>query len=136
MADVTIPKANVESVGNPTLQDVTCGAAVIAGRFVYEDAASGKVNYATSLSAATAAVTGMLVNSGERDGAPATIQKDGDVAVGAILTTGELYVLADNAGKLMPASDLVTNDFVTFVGLAISTSTLRLGITQSGIQVP
>ncbi len=131
MSDLVITAANVQRVSG-TVRAGAAGVALAAGQMVYKDAADGKLKLADSdAAAALRECVGMMLNSGA-NGHPVDIMDDGVVTLGAILTPGVIYVLSDTPGGIMPAADLETGDYVTIVGVAVSTTQLKLKIWNTG----
>lgn len=129
MAAITITAANVALVSGAPLGDQQAGEAFIAGSSVYQadngtwlkaqgdgtEIEAGKNNAGVALFTADAA------------GARGSIAGPGCVvAYGAVLTKGILYIVGDTAGSIYPASDLGSGDQMTVLGVAISTSQLKL----------
>jgi hypothetical protein len=134
MADLSITPSNVAAQPGATTRAVAYGEAITPGIVVYEDSADGEAKAADCTSADTDAVAGIALNGGG-DGQPGKIVTDGDVSLGAVLTVGTIYVLSES-GAIAPAADLVADDYVSVLGVAVSTSLLRLAINNSGVQVP
>jgi hypothetical protein len=133
MADLAITPANVVSRGGPKAAGLA-GVAVNAGQMVYLDAADNRYKLADSDSA-TAAVRksdGMALNSAAA-GQPLKVQSGGEVTLGAVLTAGATYYLSDTPGGIMPAADLETGDYPVIIGIANSTTVLRLGTLEAGV---
>lgn len=129
MAAITITAANVALVSGQPLGDQIAGEAFTAGQAVYQadngtwlnaqgdgtEIEAGKNNAGVALSTADAV------------GARVSIAVPGCVvAYGAVLTKGLLYIVGDAAGSIYPASDLGSGDQMTVLGVAISTSQLKL----------
>lgn len=53
-----------------------------------------------------------------------------------VLTVGTIYCVSPNAGKICPWADLASGDYVTILGVAESTSALRLDVNATGIAKP
>jgi hypothetical protein len=133
MADLTITAANVLSGSGARIVHGKAGAAVTAGQTVYQDPADQRFKLADcdNASAAVRALSGIALN-GAANGQPLAVQFDGEIALGAVLTAGATYYLSPNPGGIAPLADLGSGDFPTVIGLAESTSVLRLGITAAG----
>jgi hypothetical protein len=144
MADLTITAANVDKGASATVLDVTWGATVTAGDAVYKDTADSDewkpaVNSAAASSGgSTGAVNsvGIALNGGA-DGQPGQVMLRGaNLDLGATLTVGESYFVSSTAGAIHPDADLVSNDFVTYLGTAATASQLVLSPVITGAQVP
>jgi len=136
MADLSQTAANVVADPGFTSQSGTFGGAIDAGMPVYVDTADNKLKSAdNNASALTATVLGLALNGGA-NGQPGVVITKGDINIGATLVVGETYVLSATAGKICPIGDLAAGNYVTVLGVAISTSKLRLAPIVSGAQVP
>lgn len=133
MADLTITAASVIAGANSKKHSGTAGATITAGQVVYQDA-TGKFLLADADSAAAAARDpfGISLN-GASDGQPLVVHKGGDITIGATLTPGAEYVLADEPGAIGVRSDLATGDYVVVVGIAKSASVLAVDFQVSGV---
>lgn len=137
MADLSQTAANVAIAGaGVSTRVVQVGEAVTQGQPGYLNSSDVKYYQADAdASAATANVAGVFLTPAAADGY-AVIATLGPINVGATLTVGESYYVSDTKGGIKPSSDLATDDYVTLLGIATSTSTLELSIQVSGVQVP
>lgn len=137
MADLSQTAGNVVAAAGARTVTRTAGGTITAGMPVYEDASDSRhVKAAQADTSAKAAAIGIALN-GASDGQPVTVCVEGDINVGATLTVGEVYVVSDNAaGAIAPHSDLLSDDYVTVLGVASTASNLRMALTVSGAQVP
>jgi len=129
MADLSITAANVVASSSATLQRGTAGVSVTAGRLVYRSASTGLFLLADS-NAATAEVrvpVGVALHAADI-GQPLTVAKAGDVTIGATMVANTAYYLSDTPGGICPVADLATGEYPCLLGLAISTTVLRLNI--------
>lgn len=135
MTDLSITAANVLKVSGVT-KSGDAGADLTGGQMVYKDATDSKLKLADSDGAAALReCIGMVLSGGAGNGQPAHLIEEGVVSLGAILTPGKIYVLSDTPGGIMPADDLETGDYVTIVGVAVSTTQLKIKIWNTGAQV-
>ena len=136
MADLSVVASSVLTAGGfPTTVTGTAGATITAGQVVYFDAAAGKYKLAQADSADTDSVVGIAAH-GASDGQPIQIITGGKVTLGATLTVGSIYVLsAGTAGGIAPVGDLAASEYVSILGVAQDTSTMLLGILNSGAAV-
>lgn len=137
MASVSLPVTSKIKTGAGNVEG-KFGEIIVVGEFVYSDiSAQGKFKKAIATSPVAAQVVGMARNGGG-DGQPADVGTKGDIVDASGLTVGVVYVLSDSAaGDIMPTTDLTsapTGTYVTVIGVAIATTSLRLGITVSGVQ--
>ena len=119
--------------GNASVKDEIAGVAILAGQAVYRDAADGRVKLASTSAAANAAI-GIALNSAPTAGQPVRVAWDGTLTGTATLIVGEAYFVSDTAGSLGQMSDVGTGDFVTFVGIAATATSLKLRPFVSGVQ--
>ncbi|MGL5447896.1 MAG: hypothetical protein ACRDBL_11360 [Rhabdaerophilum sp.] len=133
MADLTITPANVVSRGG-TKASGLAGVAINAGQMAYLDPADNRYKLADSDNAsAVIRKAGGIALNGAAAGQPITVQSGGEVSLGAVLTLGATYYLSDTPGGIMPAGDLETGDFPQIVGIAASTSVLKLSLLDAGV---
>lgn len=136
MADLVITAANVVPASTATRKTGTAGEAITAGMPVYIDASDNyKLKKADDTTAAKSAAVGIACNDAAA-GQPLSYVEEGDLAVGAVLTVGVAYGLSDNAGKIRPLSDNASGDYVTKLGLATTTSNLRVKVEALGVTIP
>lgn len=141
MADLTQTAANV-AVGDLTgVQLVTAGEAITQGMPVYRKSLDGYYYQTDADAADTADVAGIAVTPAGASADKfvlATNRSRGtaDVNLGATLTQGETYVVSSNKGKIAPISDLTTGDYVSYIGVASSTSILKLKTNATGVAKP
>jgi hypothetical protein len=139
MADIVVTAGSVIPTSPSTVvASGIAGAAITAGQVVYADPSdSYKIKPAKADSASTTHapnVVGIALN-GASAGQPVDYAKSGDVTFNAVLTKGQVYVdSAANAGGIAPYSDLASTNFVTLLGVALSTTVLRLNLLLSNIQ--
>lgn len=123
MADLVIAEADVIAQDGAQIEHGTYGETITAGQPVYLNTTTREWMLADADAAASAAVAGIALNSGA-DGQKGSIVVSGPLAVGAVLTVGEAYVVSATAGGIAPISDLLTGDYVTLIGTPLSTSVL------------
>jgi len=132
MADITFTAASVKPGVNAVTIGGMSGATVTQGLLVYSDADdSGDYKLADCTSTtATATCVGVALSSGA-DGQPCVIQTSGYLTCDN-LTANTVYVLSA-AGKPCPAADYsAVTDYLTVIGVAVSTTSLKLGINCAG----
>jgi hypothetical protein len=129
MADITVTEASVKAANSNTAKTTgTAGAAVPIGRSVYADPTSGKIYKAQATNNVhTANLVGVSLTEAKGDGQPIVYATEGDVTFGTDLTVGQTYVVSPGtAGNIAPVSDLATGNFVGLLGVATTTSNLKL----------
>ena len=131
MANLTITPASVATTLGSQIS-ATAGVSIAAGQAVYLDSTTNTLKLADANASLSAAAVGIAVNSGSA-GQPVTYQPTGFITIGATVVTGTAYYLSATAGSICLESDLVSGDYVTFLGIATSTTVIALNIVQSGI---
>ncbi len=133
MADLTITAANVLTQDISAIQTGTAGAAITAGQPVYMDTADGgKMKPAVSSSSVAANARGIALHAAA-NGQPIAYQVGGLITIGATAAVGRIYAVSGTAGGIQPQEDIGTGEFVTILGVAISTSTIAINIFASGV---
>ena len=137
MADITVTAANVVKSTGATTGRGTAGATITAGQTLYKDttdSSSLKLADADD-SQATALVAGISLH-GASSGQPIEYQTGGQINPGGTVAIGTRYFASGNAGGIAPFGDLAQNDWVSQIGVGISSSIIDMGIDNSGVQVP
>lgn len=138
MADLTLTAASVVAASSPTTKTKVglYGATITQGMPVYYDSSDGKWKIADSnASVTTAAAVGIALTAGS-DGQQGIIQTEGDITIGATVAVGSIYVVSATAGKICPYGDLASGHYTCVLGIAISTTVIRLGILAGGVAIP
>jgi len=134
MADLTITAANVIAGAGAAVSRGVAGATVTAGQAVYLDTADGKWKLADNNSATAAVRTpGGIALNGASDGQPLAVLTEGPITIGAALTAGVAYYLSDTPGGICPVADLGAGEYPTVIGIASSTTVLKVAINASGV---
>ena len=116
-----------DNVISPT---VTSG--VVAEPIVIGDAVTRGLSKAAATSLELSAFGGVAI-SDALDGCTVAVCRIGDIYCGSgVLVKNRVYALSRTTGKLMLASDLQAGDYATLVGLAITSSTLRVSDIAKG----
>lgn len=134
MADLTITAASVLAGSASTRKIGTAGATITAGKAVYLDEDTNEYNLADSNGASSTirTVTGIALN-GASDGQPLFVLTGGDITIGATMTAGVAYYLSDTPGGICPVADIGTGEYPCLIGIATSTTVLKVGIQYSGV---
>jgi hypothetical protein len=134
MADLSITAANCVKFANAVEEQGYAGETITAGQPCYRDASTGLYMKSDSNSATVAArsIRGIAMNSASL-GQPLSIQKSGDITLGATLVANTAYYLSDTAGGICPLADVGAGEYTSLVGIAISTSVLRLAFVYTGV---
>lgn len=132
MTDLSITAASVVKGSDAMIEHGTAGATITQGQPVYTDPTTGKYLLSDNNATGKKTVRGIALNSAA-DGQPLTIQRSGDVTIGATLTAGARYYLSDTAGGIIPEADLGSGMDVVLLGLAKSTTVLALNIQTPSV---
>ena len=134
MADLTITAANVVAGTGAVKETGIAGATITAGQVVYRDPSDSKFKLADADNAAVAVRSPIgIALAGAAASQPLTIVTSGPVTIGATMTAGLVYYLSPNPGGIAPVADVLAGDDVVVVGVATSTTVLRVGIVISGV---
>lgn len=134
MADLSITAANVLAGAGAAVSRGVAGATVTAGQSVYLDTADGKWKLADNNSATAAArAPGGIALNGASNGQPLAVLTSGPITIGATLTAGVAYYLSDTPGGICPVADLATGEYPSVIGIATSTTVLKVEINSSGV---
>jgi len=135
MADVSFTAASILKGANAVTETGLAGETITAGLAVYKKASDSRYWIASTVtSAATAAAAGYALN-GAAAGQPLEVQTDGDMTCDNITlaVAGSVYVLSA-AGETAPHGDLAADDWITIMGVALSTTSLRLAVASTSVQ--
>lgn len=132
MADLTVIAANVKPGTDTVTKRGIAGEAINAGESVFVAADGGIELCENDQAALDAACVGVSLNDAAAD-QPIEYGFSGTVNMGAILAIGQVYIVGAAPGGIAPEGDAVATEFVTVVGVATTTSLLKLGILQSGV---
>jgi hypothetical protein len=138
MADISITAANVIAGSNASTASGTAGVAITAGQVVALDnsttPATVKLADVNSASAWQRTPVGIALN-GAAAGQPVVYQTGGDITIGGTLVAGAAYFASGTAGGVRPQADNTTGDYPALLGLATSTSVLRIGLLAPGVAI-
>ena len=133
MADLTITAASVAAGTNASkVSSYLAGADITAGQAVYLDTSTSTMKLADADTLAASAAFGVALNSAST-GQPITVQKQGNITIGATVVTGKAYYVSTTAGAICLESDWSTGDFPHFLGLATSTTVIALDPKACGV---
>ena len=136
MADLTITATSVQPKARTNGTGVQFGEAVTPGQAVYKSTADSKYYLADCDVAATAPCSGISLSYAGADEYGFMFNQPGEgLDLGATLVVGEIYVVSDTAGNIMPFADLTTGQFLSIIGIASATDRLNMGIKNTAIAV-
>lgn len=134
---LTITPANVGIGALATItRPVVVGEAVTQGQVGYSAATGKRLRADANLSQATAEADSIFLTAGAGDNSIAIVALRGPVIIGATLVVGATYFLSSETGQIERESELSAGDWVTPLGVAISTTVLDFDPRPSRVQVP
>jgi hypothetical protein len=133
MADVSFTVTSIKPGTGAQKQRGTAGATLTPGMAVYLDTATStwKIGHCET-SATTAAVSGIALGAAS-SGQPIIVQTGGNLTTSAHLSLASPVYVLSAAGAICPSADLANGDYITVIGVATSTTNLKLGFTASGV---
>lgn len=133
MTDLVITAANVIGDGS-TQKAGTAGESIAQGKAVYKSSSTNKWMLADSNSATAEArvATGIALNAASLN-QPIDVQTGGLITLGATMTAGVAYYLSDTPGGICPVADVGSGEYAEIIGIATSTTVMRLLFAASGV---
>jgi len=132
MADLSITPANVVPSTTNFARGIA-GAAISAGDALKIDTANNnKLALASNDTEANSIVEGIAVCDAAADQPVNYVKQDQGLDLGATLTVGETYVLSAS-GAIAPIGDLTSGDYVSIIGVASATDSIKLSIFSSKV---
>lgn len=127
LSGITAVRPTANTVATPS---IIYGATISAGQTTYSDTSdSNKQKLADANdTAAKAVVKGIAITPGVLDGYGYIATGGSIILVGTTMAVGTTYAVGQTAGSIVPVSDLTTNDYVTILGTAATTTQLDLHI--------
>lgn len=136
MVDLVITAASVvvADVSGAIIEHLYAFETLAAGKVVYVSDATGRVGLADNNAGAAEVrrVRGIALNAASA-GQPVAVLRSGDLTVGAAVVAGVAYYLSDVPGGICPVADLLTGEYPTVLGIAISSTVLRMAIQAAGV---
>lgn len=130
MADLSVTAASVLQGSNATLESGSAGETITAGQAVYLSAGQYFKADCDAGTAAQRVARGIALN-GASAGQPLTIQRKGQITIGATMTAGLAYYLSKTAGGLCPVADIATGGYPCLIGIAQTATVLDISIDSS-----
>jgi len=134
MSNLSPTAANVKRVSGATFQKIA-GGTIARGDACYIKASDNKAYQGQCDGTAEEAEALYIALNDAAADQPVTLQKGGEVNMGAIFTVGVVYCLSATAGKICPFADLVSTNRLTIIGAARTTSILRLAPCAPGAAI-
>ncbi|MCA9222073.1 MAG: hypothetical protein KDA71_17210 [Planctomycetales bacterium] len=118
------------------IKSVQYGESILQGMPIYLHT-DGKYYKASNQSELAAEVVAIALTPGSTNDwgiaiTPSTRSGRSLVNLGATLAVGETYTLADTAGAIGPIADNGSGDFITILGVAVTTALLDFQVIISG----
>lgn len=133
MADLTITAASVVKGANARIdRNGYAGETITAGQAVVKNSSGFWVKADSNGSSSIRAATGIALN-GASQYQPIDVQTEGSITIGATMTAGVAYYLSDTAGGICPVADVGTGEYAQVIGIATSTTVLKLTLAASGV---
>lgn len=126
-----ITPANVAPGAGATFIDGIAGGALPDGAAVYLDTATNTYKLCDADVLATSLCAGITTHDAAT-GQPIRVQNGGDMTLGT-MTLAVAYYVGTGAGEIVPVADIGSGDFVSLIGIAISTTVIRIRILNSGV---
>ncbi len=133
MTTATLPTTALAGAG-ASVATGKAGATGATGQLTYFDTATRTYKLAQADAEATAMLAGVYLNTSEVIGSPVDLIKGGILGGLSSLTAGQTYCLSETvAGDVMLESDITSTNYMSTLGIAISTTEIQLGINNSGV---
>jgi hypothetical protein len=132
MADLTITASDVKRKTGSQIRDGIAGEALSRGELVYEKASDKKLYKADASALATADAVGVAMDYADADD-PISYHRRGKYAAGATVAVGTIYVVSATAGGIAPEADILSGEFLTILGIAVSTTEIEVDLDASGV---
>ena len=137
MANLTQTAANVAIASiSARTEPVNAGEAITQGMPVYLSAVDGRWYQSdANFDAASTSQHGIAMSPASGVDAPFSVMRltGQDINLGATLVRGKTYVVSATKGAICPIEDLVTNDYLIYLGYARTTSLLRTMFASTGV---
>lgn len=136
MAAVSITAANVLPSSAATPQSGIAAATITQGQALYADASAGYgLKLTTTASSAAAACVGLAMNAASSGQRVDYCSKDPNFTPGFTALAGDdVWLFDTTAGALtVTKADLEAGDYVTHLGVMLTTTTMNLNITPGGL---
>lgn len=135
---LSITPANVVPGANADYYKGLAGDTITAGMAVYLDPVDNRLKPTDANSSQVEATVKGIALHAASAGQPLKLQTGGDLTIGASLTKGKIYILdAAGSGAIIIAdgTNPASGWYCSLVGVAISTTVLRLVLFNSGAKV-
>lgn len=137
MTALSITASEVTTTNTAPIGNGIAYTAINAGDAVFIDTANGnKINLADADVLASSIVCGIALNSASA-GQPVSYAKTGAVitVTTSTFTKGTPYFLGTTAGDIVPFADLASGDYVSYLGVAKTTTTFAVNIHNTEVTI-
>jgi hypothetical protein len=131
MADLSVTAANVQPGTDGLIVYGTAGGTITAGQLLQQNTTTKLYAVADKATAAGAQVVGVALN-GASSGHTIAVQTTGTYNPGGTAGVGKIYTCGTSGG-IAPVDDIAGTEYVTLVGIGITASSIKLGISVSGV---
>lgn len=137
MADITITAADVAADAGATSERKNAAVAITAGQLLYIDA-NGDVDLAAAdLTSIEATIFGIALDSAPGAGQPVFVMTSGTLDIGGTALEGKTFVASTTPGNIALDADItVSTHFKSVLGVGVGLDKIKLGILNSGGQIP
>ena len=132
MADLSVTAANCLQGAGALTENGIAGDTITAGQAVYK-AADGTWVRADADGAAVARDAKAIALNGASANQPIAVQRGGEITLGATMTAGVTYYLSNTPGGICPLADVGTGEYFDIIGIAKSTTVMKLSFTYSAV---
>jgi hypothetical protein len=134
MTDLAVTAASCVPGTNSKQEVGVAGESLAAGKGVYKSSSTGKWMLADSNSATAEARTPTAIAlTGSALNQPVVVHKKGQLTLGATLVANTPYFASDTPGGICPIADVGTGEYLTQIGIAISTTVLDVLFHSTGV---
>lgn len=136
MAELSVTPADVVVTSTTTTATGTAGATITAGMAIYIDAAASNAIKPCDADVLASSVCVGIALHGAASGQPIKYATGGDITFSTMVVGRPYFVSQTTPGSLCVDSDLLTGDFITFIGIASTATNLKLKINSSSAARP
>lgn len=135
MANLSITAANVRMTATSAADFIIAGESLTPGQPAYLNSLDNRYYKTIADDTEQKAEAAVIVTGYGVAGARVPCVRGGSVVIGATLVPQTLYVVSATSGAICPIADLATDDWVTLLGLATTTTEMNLIISPQRYQV-
>jgi hypothetical protein len=138
VVDIVVTSANVIKGTGAKTRSGIAGTTITAGQTLYKDTSDSDKYKLYDSDGATAIVRKLAGVSlhGASAGQPITLQYEGNITIGATVAAGTVYLGSDTPGGIRPNVDSNSGDYITVLGVGISTTEIYMKIVETTVAKP